>query len=382
MERNQPTPLIDVDTSIAGAKREPKAISRRSFLARTAAATVAATAAPLALAGTDKFGRDRDWTGNNPVTYPEPAFEVKDKRFSGRQGNATLQRIWHGMGNDASLWNEGPVWMGDWGCLLWSDIPNHRVLRWNEDDGHVSVFQTESGYSNGHSRDNQGRLIAMEHDTRRVRRREYDGTWTTIADNFEGKKLNAPNDAATHADGSIWFTDPGYGILGPYEGHKAVFELPTRVYRIDAKTGKLSIISEGKMRRPNGLCFSPDFKKLYVVDTGATDGPYPADVTVFDVNSAGTGVTGGKQFADFAPGFTDGVRCDTDGNVWCSWGWGGSDTNGVRVHAPDGTLLAFLHTPEVIANLVFGGTKRNRLFMTGSTSIYAIYVNAVGAALS
>jgi gluconolactonase len=266
--------------------------------------------------------------------------------------------------------------------LLWSDIPNHRVLRWNEDDGHVSVFQTESGYSNGHSRDNQGRLIAMEHDTRRVRRREYDGTWTTIADGFDGKKLNAPNDAATHADGSIWFTDPGYGILGPYEGHKAEFELPTRVYRIDGKTGKLSVISEGKIRRPNGLCFSPDFKKLYVVDTGATDGPYPADVTVFDVNSSGTGVTGGKQFADFAPGFTDGVRCDTDGNVWCGWGWGGMDTNGVRVHAPDGTLLAFLHTPEVVANLVFGGTKRNRLFMTGSTSIYAIYVNAVGAALS
>jgi gluconolactonase len=349
----------------------------------TATAVTTAAVASGAFAE-DKFGRDRDWTGNATVTYPEPAWEVMDKRFTARQGNATLQRIWHGMGHNAALWLEGPVWMGDWGCFLCSDIPNHRVLRWSEDDGHVSVFQTESGYSNGHTRDNQGRLIAMEHDTRRVRRREYDGMWTILCDSFEGKKLNAPNDAAVHADGAIWFTDPGYGILGPYEGHKAEFELPTRVYRIDGSTGKVTIISEGQLRRPNGICFSPDFKKVYVIDTGATDGPdHPANVLVFDVNSSGSGVTGnGKVFADFKPGFTDGCRCDTDGNVWCSWGWGGPETNGVRVHAPDGTLLAFLHTPEVISNLVFGGTKRNRLFMTGSTSIYALYVNAVGAALS
>src|SRR6266478_4948794 len=309
--------------------------SRRNFL--TAAAAMAATAAtaPLASAA-DKFARDRDWTGENPVTYPVPAWEVRDKRFTGMQGNATLQRIWHGMGNDRALWCEGPVWMGDWGSLIWSDIPNHRTLRWIEDDGHVSVFQTDSGYSNGHTRDNQGRLIAMEHDTRRVRRREYDGTWTVLVDNFEGKKLNAPNDAAVHSDGSIWFTDPGYGILGPYEGHKAAFELPTRVYRIDP-SGKATVAAEGPMRRPNGICFSPDFKRCYVVDTGATDG-----------------------------------------NVWCGWGWGGVETNGVRVHAPNGDLLAFLHTPEVISNLCFGGTKRNWLFMTGSTSIYALYVNAVG----
>jgi gluconolactonase len=354
-------------------------LARRGFLAGAAAAAAAIVPAGAAFAGTDKFGRDRDWTGNDPVTYPEPAFEVKDKRFSGRQGNATLQRIWHGQGNDAALWCEGPAWMGDWGCLLWSDIPNHRVLRWSEDDGHVSVYQTESGYSNGHARDNQGRLIAMEHDTRRVRRREYDGQWTVLCDSFEGKKLNAPNDAAIHADGSVYFTDPGYGIMGPYEGHKAEFELPTRVYRIDP-AGKVTIAAEGPMRRPNGLCFSPDFKKLYVADTGATDGPYPANVIVFDVR--GTALANPKVFADFAPGFCDGVRCDTEGNVWCSWGWGGPDTNGVRVHHPDGALLAFLHTPEVVANLCFGGTKRNRLFLCGSTSIYALYVNAVGHALS
>ena len=161
--------------------------SRRSVL-RAAVASAAAVGTAAFAAGTDKFGRDRDWTGNEPVTYPEPAFELRDQRFTGRQGNSTLQRIWHGTGNDAALWCEGPVWMGDWGCLLWSDIPNHRVLRWSEDDGHVSVFQTESGYSNGHTRDLQGRLIAMEHDTRRVRRREYDGTWTVLCDSFQGKR--------------------------------------------------------------------------------------------------------------------------------------------------------------------------------------------------
>jgi gluconolactonase len=352
--------------------------SKRGFL-RAAAASAAAVGTAAYGASTDKFGRDRDWSGAETVTYPEPAFEVRDKRFAGRQGNATLQRIWHGMGPDAALWCEGPVWMGDWGCLLWSDIPNHRVLRWTEDDGRVSVFQTESGYSNGHSRDHQGRLIALEHDTRQVRRREYDGTWTVLCDRFQGRRLNAPNDAAIHSDGSVFFTDPGYGIMGPYEGHKAEFELPTRVYRIDP-AGQVSIAAEGPMRRPNGLCFSPDFRTLYVADTGATDGNYPANIIAFTVT--GTTLSRPRVFADFAPGFTDGIRCDTDGNVWCSWGWGGPDTNGVRVHHPSGDLLAFLHTPEVISNLAFGGVKRNRLFMTGSTSIYALYVNAVGHALT
>lgn len=375
--------LQGLDCTDAAAVREGKArrvnISRREFLA--AAGISAASIAPLgsALAESDKFARDRDWSGNGVVSFPDPAWEVKDKRFTGMQFETPLLRIWHRSGNETALWSEGPVWMGDWGCLLWSDIPNHRVLRWCEDDGHVSVFQTDSGYANGHTRDNQGRLIAMEQDTRQVRRREYDGTWTILCDRFDGKRLNSPNDCAVHRDGSIYFTDPGYGIMGPYIGHKAAFELPTRVYRIDP-SGKVFIAAEGPMRRPNGICFSPDFKKVYIVDTGLTDGPqYPANIIVFDLD--GDTLSKPRVFADFAPGATDGIRCDSDGNVWCSWGWGGVDTNGVRVHHPDGSLLAILHTPEVVANLCFGGTKRNRLFMCGSTSIYAIYVNAVGHAL-
>ena len=201
-------------TAVANkAEAKPPSLARRGFLASAAAGVAAATA--TAAGANDKFQQGRDWTGNHPVTYPEPAFEVLDKRFTGRQGNSTLQRIWHGQGHNAALWCEGPVWMGDWGNLLWSDIPNNRVLRWNEENGEVSTFQTDSGYSNGHSRDIQGRLIAMEHDTRRVRRRNYDGTWTILCDGFGGKKLNAPNDAATTPDGSIYFTDHLGGDVTP-----------------------------------------------------------------------------------------------------------------------------------------------------------------------
>ena len=251
---------------------------------------------------TDPFGRDRDWSGATPMAYPDPAWEVLDPDFDGVQGNTPLQRLWHGTGHDAALWTEGPVWMADWGCLLWSDIPNHRVLRWCADDGHVSLFQAQSHYANGHTRDLQGRLIACEHDTRRVTRLEHDGSWTVLADAFDGKPLNAPNDVAVHADGSVWFTDPGYGILWPYEGHVATPEQPNRVYRVDASTGAVTAVAEAPMRRPNGICFSPDFTRVYVVDTGKTDGAqHAANIVEFDVTDGGTGVANARIFADFAP---------------------------------------------------------------------------------
>ena len=270
--------------------------------------------------------------------------------------------------------------MGDWGSLIFSDVPNNRTLRWLGEDGAVSVFQRDSGYANGHARDKEGRLIAFEQSPARVRRLEHDGTWTTLIEGFEGKKLNGPNDGAVHRDGSIWFTDPGYGLTSPFEGsEKRTPELPTRVYRL-ASDGTATVAADGPMRRPNGLCFSPDFKRCYVVDSGVSDGiEFNADIIAFDV--ADDRLKNGQEFADFIPGTSDGIRCDADGNVWCSWGWGGPETNGVRVHAPDGDLVAVLHTPEIVSNLCFGGPKGNRLFMTGSSSLYAIYVNTTGVAL-
>jgi gluconolactonase len=378
---NMSTPELKKAPEASGGRDQRRAeisdISRRAFLSGAAVIGSAVGAMGVAVAGTDKFGRDRDWSANDTVSYPDPAWEVKDPRFKALLGNTPLQRLWHGVGNDAALWCEGPVWMADWNCLLWSDLPNNRVMRWSGDDGHVSVYQNDSNCANGHARDISGRLVAAEHDARRVRRRELDGSWTVLCDSFAGKKLNAPNDLAVHRDGSVFFSDPGYGIMSQYEGHKAEFELPTRLYRIDPH-GAVTIAAEGRARRPNGLCFSPDYSRLYLVDSGGgPDGP--SNILVYDVK--GTTLSNPRQFAVFDPGTSDGIRCDTDGNVWCSWGWGGADTNGVRVHHPDGTLLAFLHTPEIIANLCFGGPKRNRLFMCGSTSIYAIYVNATGHSL-
>lgn len=331
------------------------------------------------MAALDPYGRDRDWTFVEPVSYPDPAWEVRDPKFSGRIGNAPLQRLWHGVGSDTALWCEGPVWFADWNCFLWSDLPNSRVLRWTADDGHVSVYQADSHCSNGHTRDNEGRLVAAEHLTRRVCRREHDGTWTVLCDKFAGKRLNAPNDLAVYRDGSIFFSDPGYGIMNDYEGKRSEFELPTRVYRIDPH-GVVTVAAEGPMRRPNGLCFSPDFSKLYVVDSEMSGGvEAPANIVSFEVKDGRP--SNPRVFSTFEPGTSDGIRCDTDGNVWCSWGWGGTETNGVRVHGSDGSLRATLHTPEIISNLCFGGPKRNRLFMCGSSSIYSIYVNATGTAL-
>jgi gluconolactonase len=241
----------------------------------------------------------------------------------------------------------------------------------------VSVFRMPSNCANGNTRDREGRLVTCEHDARRVTRTEHDGTITVLMDRFDGKALNAPNDVVVASDGAIWFTDPGYGILGNYEGHFADFELPTHVYRIDPDTGKATVVADDFVR-PNGLAFSPDEKKLYIVDTGITHGG-PSHIRVFDVRN-GTTLANGKVFTDdFAPGLTDGMRVDTDGNVWCSMGWADPSEDGVRCYAPSGDLIGKIHLPETCANLCFGGKKKNRLFVAASTSIYAVYVEAVGA---
>jgi gluconolactonase len=304
--------------------------------------------------------------------YPDPRIEKLDKRFP-KQGNAGIDRIATGF-----RWAEGPVYFRDGGYLVWSDIPNNRMLRWLEEDGHVSVFRAHSNYSNGNTRDREGRLLTCEHDARRVTRTELDGRITVVMDSFNGKKLNAPNDIVVAADGAIWFTDPGYGIDGEYEGHADKFELGTNVYRVDPKTGRATVVVDD-FTRPNGLAFSPDEKLLYIVDSGATHGG-PAHIRVFDV--VANKLRKSRVFADdFSPGFTDGMRVDVKGNVWCSMGWADPAEDGVRCYAPDGDMIGKVHLPETCANLCFGGKKRNRLFMCGSTSIYALYVDIQGAQL-
>jgi len=308
--------------------------------------------------------------GNLPDSrYPDPHVERLDPRFTCRQGNAAVERIATGF-----RWAEGPVYFRDGGYLLFSDIPNNRIMRWLEEDGHLSVFRAPSNYSNGNTRDREGRLITCEHDARRVTRTEHDGRISVVLDRYEGKPLNAPNDVVVASDGAIWFTDPGYGIDGPYEGHKAEAELARNVYRVDA-SGTATVVVDDFVR-PNGLCFSPDESLLYVVDSGISHGG-PAHIRVFQVD--GARLRNGRVFADFAPGMTDGVRCDTDGNVWCSMGWSDPSEDGVRCYAPNGDLIGKVHLPEVCANLCFGGRKRDRLFMCGSTSVYALYLNGQGA---
>lgn len=302
---------------------------------------------------------------------PEGAsFEVLDARFSSLFApHIHVERLWTG-----ARWCEGPAWFAAGRYLVWSDIPNNRIMRWDETDGSVSVFRAPSNNSNGNTVDRHGRLVTCEHLTRRVTRTEHDGSISVLADRFQGKRLNSPNDVVVHSDGSIWFTDPTYGILTDYEGDRTEPELSgCHVYRIDPFSGKLTQMTDDFLK-PNGLAFSPDERQLYIADTGASHQPGgPAHIRRFDVN-ADFSLSGGEVFAECGNGFFDGFRLDREGRIWTS------AFDGVHCYHPDGTLIGKIRIPEIVANVTFGGAKRNRLFICGTTSLYSAYVFANGAA--
>lgn len=354
--------------NIANQARE--SLGRREFLA-SAAAIAAGTASVLR-------AQERDWTGKNPVRYPDPDIVVLDKRFAKYKiGNTPIQRLHTGM-----LWAEGPAWNGVGKYLMWSDIPKNVQLRRIDDDGHVSVFRNPANYSNGNTFDWEGRQLSCEHGTRRVVRYEHNGKVTVLADKWQGKPFNAPNDIVVHPDGGIWFTDPGYGALMNYEGFTGKLEIKEAVYRIDGKTGKIEMVTD-EIFKPNGICFSPDYKKLYVADTGSSHYPdAPKNIKVWDVADS-TKLRKGREFVSMElsgkTGLADGIRADVDGNVWASAGWVGAGYDGVHIFAPDGVRIGQILLPEICSNVCFGGPRRNRLFMTGSQSLYAVYVETQGA---
>jgi gluconolactonase len=336
-------------------------LNRRALLAATASIVTAAAGVP---------GGRMQWQESQ--RYPDPRIEILDPVFTRyRINSAKVERLATGM-----RWSEGPVWFGDGRYLLWSDIPNDRLMRWDEETGAVTVFRKPSHFANGNTRDRQGRLLTCEHDTRRVTRTEYDGAITVLADAYDGKPLNSPNDIVCRSDGSIWFTDPPFGILGNYEGHTATPELPTNVYRLDPVTRRLAVVA-GDINRPNGLCFSPDERRLYVVEAGIT----PRVIRAYDVLDGGVRLGTSRVLVTAqANGTPDGLRCDVDGNLWVGWGMGDEGLDGVSVFNADGKPIGRISMPERVANVCFGGRRRNRLFMAASTSLYSLYVNTQGLA--
>lgn len=295
-------------------------------------------------------------------------YDIRDDRFARYVlGNSQIELIASGM-----RWTEGPVYFGDTDCLYFSDIPGNRIMQWSDRDG-LGVYRQPSDFANGQTRDRQGRRIVCEHGTRRLTRTEWDGRITILADRYRGMRLNSPNDATCKSDGTIWFSDPPYGIMTDYEGYKSEPEIgSSNVYRLDPETGDLLAVADD-FDGPNGLCFSPDESVLYVSDTGifqAPDGRH--HIRAFDVADDGT-LKNGRVFAEIDPGKPDGFRVDTDGNVWTSAG------DGVHCYSPEGELLGKLLISETVANVTFGGPRKNRLFICASTSVYAIYLNRKGA---
>ena len=344
--------------------------TRRAFLGTAFAGSIAAPAWARQQAPQVPPYAPRDWSGQNPLPYPDPDLIALDPRFRRYiLFNTPIRRLHIG-----TMWAEGPAWNGVGQYLVWSDIPNNVQHRWIQDDGRVTVFRSPSGHSNGNTFDREGRQLSCEHGGRRVARYEQNGDVTVIADRYDGKRLNSPNDAVVHPDGGIWFSDPPYGIRGDYEGFRAESETPPAVYRVDPGNGQVTLVTD-EPGGPNGLCFSPDYSRLYVADTGSG-----REIRVFDVE--GTRLARGRRHAELrAPGSenvvaADGIRCDVDGNVWAGAG------DGVLVTAPDGNLIGAIRLPERCANVCFGGTRRNRLFMTASQSLYAVYVGVLGAGIA
>ena len=293
--------------------------------------------------------------------------KVLDPEFgSFFMGNAPVKQLATGFD-----WVEGPVWFGDAGCLLFSDIPNNRIMRWTPSTG-ISIYREPSNYANGHTRDRQGRLVSCEHGTRRVTRTEHDGSITVLADSFDGKRLNSPNDVVVKSDGSVWFSDPHYGIMTNYEGFKSKQELPCHVYRVDPDTHAISAVVTD-MVCPNGLAFSPDESLLYVADTAKIfDENGQRHIRVYEVADADQNVKNGRHFFTIDPGFSDGFRLDSDGNIWSS------AADGVHCINPNGKLLGKILVPELVSNLCFGGRAKHELYITATTSVYRITLNRAG----
>ena len=350
-------------------------MDRRTFLTTSLAVAGAVRAGAQQPAGgrgaqapaVSPVATPRDWTHPESMHYPDPdvvALAPSFRRYI--IGNTIMKRLYTG-----AQWSEGPAWNGVGRYLVWSDVSGDRQLRWIEDDGRVTEFRKPSGNSNGNTFDYEGRQLSCEHSGRRVVRYEASGAVTIVADKFQGKRLNSPNDIVVHPDGGIWFTDPTYGIRGNYEGIKGQSETKEAVYRVDPKTLKIDKATD-EPNQPNGLCFSPDYKKLYICDTGSG-----RDIRVYDVD--GLAIKNGRRFVQLdvpgtgTPTFADGIRCDSDGNLWCG------SAPGVQVVNAGGERIGMIRMPETCANLCFGGERRNRLFMAASQSLYALYVEATGA---